>query len=54
MTKSHRESVRSGVAKRSGSASGTMSKNIITNDDLVLPKKKTLVGGKFAAFSVGD
>ena len=30
--------------KRSGSASGTMSKNIITNDDLVLPKKKTLVG----------
>ena len=36
--------------KRSGSASGTMSKNIITNDDLVLPKKKTLVGGNSPPF----
>lgn len=36
--------------KRSGSATGTMSKNIITNDDLVLPKKKTLVGGNSPPF----
>ena len=36
--------------KRSGSASGTVSKNIITNDDLVLPKKKTLVGGNSPPF----
>ena len=36
--------------KRSGSATGTMSKNIITNDDLVLPKKNTLVGGNSPPF----
>ena len=36
--------------KRSGSATGTISKNIITNDDLVLPKKKTLVGGNSPPF----
>ncbi len=36
--------------KRSGSATVTISKNIITNDDLVLPKKKTLVGGNSPPF----
>ena len=32
------------------SATSTSSKNIITNDDLVLPKKKTLVGGNSPPF----
>ncbi|CAL6421047.1 unnamed protein product [Bathycoccus prasinos] len=38
------------VSPIGASATSTSSKNIITNDDLVLPKKKTLVGGNSPPF----